>query len=118
MSIGRRPGTRDESGWGQSVPHRTRSRFAAISAWAIGVTSEYSGARSETRVSGRNFDVGFARADEFNRHIKARLGDSKRSTSAVEPLERVVNTMMYFASSSVPGLVIICFLLALRCKRR
>jgi hypothetical protein len=37
---------------------------------------------------------------------------------AVEPLERVVNTITYLANSSVPGLVIICFLLALRCKRR
>jgi hypothetical protein len=39
-------------------------------------------------------------------------------TSAVEPLERVVNTITYLANSSVPGRVIICFLLALRCKRR
>jgi hypothetical protein len=31
---------------------------------------------------------------------------------------RVVNTITYLANSSVPGLVIICFLLALRCKRR
>jgi len=29
-----------------------------------------------------------------------------------------VNTITYLANSSVPGLVIICFLLALRCKRR
>jgi hypothetical protein len=27
-------------------------------------------------------------------------------------------TITYLANSSVPGLVIICFLLALRCKRR
>lgn len=38
--------------------------------------------------------------------------------SVVEPLDRVVNTITYLANSSVPGLVIICFLLALRCKRR
>jgi hypothetical protein len=39
-------------------------------------------------------------------------------TSAVEPRELVVNTIMYLANSTVPGLVTICFLLALLCKCR
>ena len=33
--------------------------------------------------------------------------------SAVEPLERAVDRITYLANSSVPGRVIICFLLAL-----
>jgi hypothetical protein len=39
-------------------------------------------------------------------------------TSAVEPLKQVVNTITYLTNSAVPDLVIICFLLALRCNRR
>ena len=43
---GRRP---DESGCGQSVPQTMRSLFAAISAWARGMQSLYSGPRFDER---------------------------------------------------------------------